>query len=64
MMRKPSKMTRNCSNNLSRYLVTSECLQTHYLVDDRIYAQNGEKAKQMVSDLSGELKLPVDVNPA
>lgn len=63
-MKKPSKMTRNYSNNLRRYLVTSECLQTHYLVDDHIHAQNGEKAKQMISDLSGELKLPVDVNPA
>ena len=62
-MTKPSKMTRKSVNNLRRYLVTSECLQTHYLVDDRIYAQNGELAKQMISDLSGGMKIPVDVNP-
>ena len=63
-MIKPSKMTRKSANNLRRYLVTSECLQTHYLVNDHIYAQNGELAKQMISDLSGGMKIPVDVNPA
>lgn len=63
-MGKPSKMTRQSSNNLRRYLVTSECLQTHYLVNDYIHAQNGELAKQMIGDLSGGMKIPVDVNPA
>lgn len=65
MSNKPSRMTRNSPNNdnaLIHYLVSSECMQTHYIVHDKIYARNPNMACEMISDLSGGTKMPIDVN--